>query len=323
MRDNRRQKLIANLIAGMGKSDAARAAGYSPSFCKVNVYTLTKSPEFQQELAQVRVASNSTSPITRQSASIIPLSPIQSENPQTAQIAPLSTNEGLTLKEQLFRNYYLSEARGNGTLAARLAGYEGDDNSLGVMAYHLLRKPKIQNSIQQALETVKMGATEVLERLSTQARGTFADVLDDNGRFDLQVAKERGTIGLLRKVKVRRRIERRENGETEYVDHDLELHNSQTALELMGKHHRLFSDTSGETPTHEQVERTELVIILQSALRAGVDDLTPEQPCIDVTPEPRPVLELEPVTALPVTTESPVPQRPDYEFRRPLVDSPA
>jgi phage terminase small subunit len=284
-RDERRQKLIANLIIGMKKPEAARAAGYSDSFARVNVYALLKSADFQQELAQARSASDSTSPVTRQSASDCSLAPSQSGNPQTAEIAPLSPTDGLTLKERLFRDYYLGEARGNGTLAARLAGYEGDDNSLGVMAYHLLRKPKIQTSIQQALDTVTMGAHEVLETLSKQARGTLADVLDDNGRFNLQLAKERGTIGLLRKMKVRRRIERRENVETEYIDHDLEIHNAQTALEMLGRHHRLFGDTSGETETRETVERYELIVILQGALDAGLDDNTPGRQCIDVTPE--------------------------------------
>jgi phage terminase small subunit len=285
-RDDRRQKLIANLLSGMSKPEAARTAGYSESFARVNVYALVKSVEFQEELAQASAASGSASPKTRQPASADPSNVSPLGSPQTAEIEQLSPNDGLTLKEQLFRDYYLGEARGNGTLAAKLAGYDGDDNTLGVTAYHLLRKSKIQNSIQQALNTVKMSADEVLERLSKQARGSLADVLDDNGRFDLQTIKDRGTDGLLRKLKIRKRIERGSDGsETEYVNHDLEIHNSQAALELLGKHHRLFGDVTGEPHTTETFELYELAVILHNALTQGAIDVTPEH-YIDVTPEP-------------------------------------
>ena len=45
------------------------------------------------------------------------------------------------------------------------------------------------------------------------------------------------------------------------------------ALDLMGKHHRIFNESVGVAS--EQTDRQELVIILQSALET-----------IDVTPEP-------------------------------------
>ncbi len=54
--------------------------------------------------------------------------------------ASVSVNKiGLTVKQQLFVNFY----EGNGTEAARLAGYKGDDNTLGQVAYENLRKPLI------------------------------------------------------------------------------------------------------------------------------------------------------------------------------------
>lgn len=37
---------------------------------------------------------------------------------------------------------------GNGTEAARIAGYTGDDNTLGVTAHDLLRNPKIADAIK-------------------------------------------------------------------------------------------------------------------------------------------------------------------------------
>lgn len=52
---------------------------------------------------------------------------------------------GLTPKQRKFVEAYT----GNGTEAARIAGYSGDDNTLGVTAHDLLRNPKIARAIEQ------------------------------------------------------------------------------------------------------------------------------------------------------------------------------
>lgn len=50
----------------------------------------------------------------------------------------------LTPKQQAFVDAY----DGNGTAAARAAGYKGTDNALGVQAHALLRNPKVLAAIQ-------------------------------------------------------------------------------------------------------------------------------------------------------------------------------
>ena len=50
-----------------------------------------------------------------------------------------------TPKQQSFINSY----NGNGTEAARLAGYKGSETALGVTAYELLRNPKIVDAIDK------------------------------------------------------------------------------------------------------------------------------------------------------------------------------
>lgn len=57
----------------------------------------------------------------------------------------------LTSKQRKF----VESFAGNGTEAARLAGYAGDDNALGVAAHELLSNPKIVQAIQ-AREKVKI-----------------------------------------------------------------------------------------------------------------------------------------------------------------------
>jgi phage terminase small subunit len=98
----------------------------------------------------------------------------------------------LTLKQQLFVNAYLGEARGNGVQAARLAGYKGTDVTLRAVASENLTKPAIAARIEQRIEQAAMSADEVLRELTAIARSDSRD-------------------------KIR-------------------------ALELLGKHHRLFVD---------------------------------------------------------------------------------
>jgi len=77
----------------------------------------------------------------------------------------------LTAKQLRFVAAYLET--GNGTLAAKIAGYKGDDNQVGVQASVNLRNPKIQQLIEDslfvpALKAVRdaLGATKTRHFLS-------------------------------------------------------------------------------------------------------------------------------------------------------------
>lgn len=149
----------------------------------------------------------------------------------------------LTGKQQAFINAYLGEARFNATEAARIAGYEGNDNVLGVTGHENLRNPKIAAEINRRMNEAAMSANEVLAILSNQARGSLADVLNDEGEFDLAEAKQRGTDKLLKKLKVRRSVRRTKDGEEiEDVTHEFEIHDPQSAAVHVGKFHKLFTD---------------------------------------------------------------------------------
>jgi phage terminase small subunit len=177
---------------------------------------------------------------------------------------------GLTPKQQLFVEAYLGRAKANGTEAARLAGYRGSDASLAQIAHENLRKLEIAKRVAARLEEVKaaMAAEEVLATITDHARGTMDDFFDiveveskvkakvkkDPARCDdvdspadeyeeipppirrnypvlnLQKAKDRGKLHLVRKISFN------QFGPT------LELYSSQSALELLGRHHKLFTD---------------------------------------------------------------------------------
>jgi phage terminase small subunit len=61
--------------------------------------------------------------------------------------------ERLTPKQRKFIEAYT----GNATEAARIAGYQGDDNVLGVTGYDLLRNPKIAQAIAEREERAITG----------------------------------------------------------------------------------------------------------------------------------------------------------------------
>ena len=62
------------------------------------------------------------------------------------------TDKPLTPKQRAFVAAYVGEAKGNGTQAARLAGYAGDDHTLSMVGTENLRKP----AIMAALEVFRM-----------------------------------------------------------------------------------------------------------------------------------------------------------------------
>jgi phage terminase small subunit len=105
----------------------------------------------------------------------------------------------LTTKQQLFIEAYLGEAKGNGTAAARIAGYKGNDKQLGVMASQNLAKPSIASRVRARVESAAMNANEVLQELALVAK-------------------------------------------LPHQDDPKSVQNKVRALELLGKHHKLFTD---------------------------------------------------------------------------------
>lgn len=161
----------------------------------------------------------------------------------------------LTDKQQSFISHYL--ASWNATQAAIRAGYSAKTaRSIGA---ENLTKPDIQAAIQTRLSELKMGADEVLSRLTDQARGSLAPFLriSPDGEltgFDLSADKP---LHLLKKASVTKRTFK----DTDETTVTLELYDGQAALTLLGKHHKLFSEQALQlnldmsTLTTEQLER--------------------------------------------------------------------
>jgi len=130
----------------------------------------------------------------------------------------------------------------NATEAARRVGY-GSPNNQGP---RLLLNASVQEYIQKRIDEKAMSADEVLLRLGEHARGDMGDFLDISSmafHIDMNKAKEKGITRLIKKTKMRTTTTLSKEGvETETHDIEIELYDAQSALEKLGKHHKLFSE---------------------------------------------------------------------------------
>jgi phage terminase small subunit len=154
----------------------------------------------------------------------------------------------VTPKQQKFVDEYLQCF--NATEAARRAGYNATNGSLAVIGYENLRKPNISEAIKQHFQASAMSSDEALKRLGDMARADMADFVNIEKPSDLRNLPElKGKTHLIKKLKRTSRFTK--DGE-EIGTVELELHDSQSALNSIGKHHAIFTDRvehSGEVTT--------------------------------------------------------------------------
>ena len=149
----------------------------------------------------------------------------------------------LTGKQALFVEAYLK--CWNKTEAARQAGYGGD--------YENFKKPQISEEIQRRISETAMSADEVLMRLGDHARGNMGDFwkIEKDKPPTLDLTSDRAKLQLIRKMKVettKRTYVEDENPVTEEtVKIDFELYSAKEALDLIGRHHKLFTDKTEVT----------------------------------------------------------------------------
>jgi phage terminase small subunit len=141
-------------------------------------------------------------------------------------------DDGFTYKQRLFVHYFLGDAHGNATEAARMAGYSNPE-----IGRQMLRNITIRAAIERKVTGAAMAADEVLARLSEHASADMGDLdgllkFDGEGKLklDLKGAKKRGKSRLIKKLRPTR-----DGIAVELVD-------SQAALVQLGRYHGLFID---------------------------------------------------------------------------------
>src|SRR5690349_9261225 len=167
----------------------------------------------------------------------------------------------LTPQMFAFINYYMVLL--NGTEAARLAKYSGDDATLAATASRLLSNDKVAREIDRRLTEHAMSANEVLARYTAIARGDIADVVNGVGATDLDEAKRRGKSHLVKRYKVKvtnvTEYAGTENEvEKQIIETEVELYSALEALNALAKYHNLTNKVIVED------WRTEVINLIRS-----------------------------------------------------------
>jgi hypothetical protein len=178
----------------------------------------------------------------------------------------------LTYKQRLFVSFYLGEANGNATKAARLAGYSSPEKQ----GYQLLGKTRIRAAVDSALAAAAMSSDEVLARLSEFAAADLSDYVtvgdDGEGWVDLTKAKRR--LRVVKKLKFTRKTFERDGIATSDTTAEIELHSPLTALDKLAQYHGLYRD-------REAVGKDGVPLVPQGITVEFVD--APERPDEDPT----------------------------------------
>jgi len=161
---------------------------------------------------------------------------------KTVKPTEIVESDGLTIKQRLFIDHYIVCM--NGTEAARLAGYEGNDVTLASVASQNLRNHKVLRVVEDRLNAFTMSANEVLIRLTDIARGDIGDVLNSMGGIDPLEAKQRGKSHLIKKFKTKSVTTTSQNGkdDTDMYEAEVEMYDAQAALTTLMKFHGLLVD---------------------------------------------------------------------------------
>jgi phage terminase small subunit len=149
--------------------------------------------------------------------------------------------KALTNKQQLFVDEYLQ--CWNAAEAARRAGYS--KRTAYSIGWENLRKPEIAAAISARMNEVHMSADEVLKRLADIARGDVADFMSIGPMgftLDLDSAHKEGKTSLIRKISQKTVTINGKTEDKEIHTEDIELYSGLQALELIGKHHKLFNE---------------------------------------------------------------------------------
>jgi phage terminase small subunit len=137
---------------------------------------------------------------------------------------------GLTNKRKAFVQEYPKDF--NATQAAIRAGYS--EKTAYSIGQELLKIPEIADEIKSSLDERAMSADEVLLRLAEQARGDHSKYLTGDG-VDMDALIADGKAHLVKAIKPTA------HGMT------IEFYDAQSALALIGKHHKLFVERHEHT----------------------------------------------------------------------------
>ena len=154
----------------------------------------------------------------------------------------MARKKELSNREIAFLELYCRSWKG--AASARAAGISEKNSKQ--WAYETLTKPYIQEAITARLKQLRMETEEIYARLSEQARADLSELLEF---YDVPIMDKEGqVVGSRQSIRVKpEAFERfghlfKSITPTASGEFKVELHNAQTALELLGKTYSLFVD---------------------------------------------------------------------------------
>lgn len=140
----------------------------------------------------------------------------------------------LSIKHQAFVEAYFACGM-NASAAARKVGYKNRSNTA---ASQLMAHPAIRAEITRIRRENTISPEEILARLSEHGRADIADVTDAHGLLSMRKAQKNGKTGVIKSITHTSTTFKGVTTTTVKV----ELHDSQKALQMLGKYHKLFID---------------------------------------------------------------------------------
>lgn len=155
----------------------------------------------------------------------------------------------MNVRHQQFVNEYLK--LWNATRAYQRVYPKASYDTARANGATLLADASIAEAVQKRLEQNAMSADEVLARLAEHARGDMGDfvsIADGLPSLDLSTAQDK--TRLIKKVKTTKKTYvKRGDPDTSVteIEAEIELYDAQSALEKLGRHHKLFTDKTEVT----------------------------------------------------------------------------
>ena len=150
---------------------------------------------------------------------------------------PAIAPNGLNRRQLLFIARYLESF--NATEAVIAAGYSDKYRTASITGHRLLRNAKIAERISVEMERLTIPKSEVIARLADMATASLEDFIEPNvivgkNQIDLDRAKKRGKMHLIKKFKVK--------SAAGVSSVEIELHDPQAALDKLARMHGLYDD---------------------------------------------------------------------------------
>jgi phage terminase small subunit len=167
--------------------------------------------------------------------------------------------KALTAKEKAFCEAY-SVNGGNGTQAARTAGYGGDENALAAAASRLLRGVKVQeelatlsrSAIKKAERKTESAVADLAESLAKASEvlraNVVAQAIKEDGSVDIEVLRN-APPGVLKRYKTKSRMERDPDDPTKWTRVEevaFEAESVMAAAQLLTRHYDAAKDRDAQ-----------------------------------------------------------------------------